>query len=194
MKKLFLALILFGFVFAGVSLACVCYINPDGSSEWCEPAGCDETESYCVEEASYCIIGSRTLSCCEGLKCDVATKKCVVKPVTCGAENQACCTNDACSNSELYCSKSYYNQKGQLIIVSPHCCYKNAYYDGTRCIDHAGCYGSGSTDCPYPASDPWSLFVSHPKCIYLSGSNFLTCCSVDNYGSPSTDYVAVKVY
>ncbi|MDD5177869.1 MAG: hypothetical protein PHT54_01130 [Candidatus Nanoarchaeia archaeon] len=191
MKKLFLALILFGFVFAGVSLACVCYINPDGSSAWCEPAGCDETGDYCVEEASYCIIGSNTLSCCEGLKCDSTTKKCVPKTVVCGGVGQACCTNDACSLDTVYCSKQYYDVNGVLKTVSPHCCYKGKYWDGTKCMDNDPC--NTPSRCPIVFSTPWEKFFQNPSCVYKATS-WIACCSMDIYGETTSDYKAVIIY
>jgi len=187
-KSLF-GLILFSIVFAGVSLACVCYINPDGSDAWCEPDGCNEEGGYCVAEGGTCKVGTKTLTCCEG-RCDSTTQKCLA--INCGAVGQACCSNDICNLDTTYCSKQYYDADGVLKTVSPHCCYKGQYWDGTICRDHEEC--NRPNMCPIVISTPWEKFFQNANCVYKATS-WLACCSAGSiYGSDASDYQAIIIY
>ncbi|MDD5331262.1 MAG: hypothetical protein PHE43_00355 [Candidatus Nanoarchaeia archaeon] len=159
MKKIFLALILFGAVFAGVSLACVCYINPDGSDAWCDPEGCNTEGSYCVETDSYCKIGTKTLTCCEG-RCDSTTKKCIPPPATCKTETQTCNLNSDCCVG--FCSINPQDS------ADKHCCKTNYYWDGKYCTtpDYCSpyCYGS--------------YYYPNTLCVISLSGGYQACCGI----------------
>jgi hypothetical protein len=142
MKKLFLGLILFGFILAGIALGtgCICYINPDDTVSWCTPEGCNlEKEGYCGVDGSYCKF---SIPCCEGYNCvkNKCVFSCIAESGTCTVSTDCCsggCSNKHCCPTGQYwstaisdCSKPDYCNvcSGTAIFHIPSC----AYNIGTR--------------------------------------------------------------
>ena len=168
MKKLFLALILFGFVFAGVSLACVCYINPDDTVSWCTPEGCDlEKEEYCGVDGSYCKF---SIPCCEGYSC--VKNKCVF---SCIAESGSCtvdsnCCSGGCSSGHCCATGNYWNKD----LYGPN-------QGGCTKPDYCGTVCSGT-----------AIFHS-PSCWYDLPSR-TACCTIDVIGGTAKAKTTYTIY
>jgi hypothetical protein len=151
-------------VFAGISLACVCYMNPDGSDAWCEPDGCNEEGSYCVETGSTCKIGTKTLTCCEG-RC--VSNKCVVTTTTSCAKTYVCDSNIKSTTpnccDEGYCWNTKTTPNGCSVFT--HCpnCFKTVGGKPVPLTPIDSAYWI-NPDCWWPVGNPY-IPNQEPCCL-----------------------------